>query len=103
MPCKITHRLHGNEAIYTAYTAKSNLILQLKLKSGVFDVFAVFFSVISTLSHTSEYTADKVVMQVMKPMQTSKTANTSLFKFNVEIKIRLIVSTYDNQAVIFSF
>jgi len=80
-----------------------NLILQLKLKSGVFDVFAVFFLVIPTLSDTSEYTADKVVMQVIKPMQTSKTSNTSLFKFNVEIKIRLTVNTYDSRAVIFSF
>jgi hypothetical protein len=80
-----------------------NLTLQLKFKNGVFDVFAVFFSVISTLSHTSEYTADKVVMQVIKPMQTSKTANQSLLKFNVEIKIRLAVSTYDSRAVIFSF
>jgi hypothetical protein len=42
-------------------------------------------------------------MQVIKPMQTSKTANTSLFKFNVEIKIRLTVNTYDSRAVIFSF
>jgi len=95
--------LHGNEAVYTAYTSKSNLILQLEFKIGVFDVFAVFFLVIPTLSDTSEYTADTARMYATKPMQTSKTSNTSLFKFTVEIKIRLTVNTYDSRAVIFSF
>jgi len=65
------------------------LTLQLKFKIGVFDVFAVFFLVLSTLPNTSEYTANTARMYATTPTNTPKTANTSLFKFTAEIKIRL--------------
>ena len=71
---------------------------KLNSEIGVFDVFAVFFSVLSAFSNTSEYIADTAEMYATTPTNTPKTANTSLFKFTSEMKNPLELSrrAFDN-------